>query len=79
MIEHVLPFTAAASVIEMLLMLFGLGITIFLVVALVGYILRSNKERRRLRLEVGKLADELERIRKQVKDAEKGNPSSASK
>lgn len=78
MIEHVLPFTAAASVIEMLLMLFGLGITIFLVVALVGYILRSNKERRRLRLEVGKLADELERERKKSQGEHKDNSSKQS-
>ena len=47
-------------------------------VLFVRYIVRSNKERRRLRLEVGKLADELEKMRKQAKGDEEDNPSDKS-
>ena len=53
------------------------GIPILLIILFVRYLVRSNKERRRLRLEVGKLADELEQMRKQ-KDDEEDNPSDKS-
>ena len=44
-------------------------ILVVLIILFVKYLVRSNKERGRLRLEVGKLADELEQMRKQ-KDVE---------
>jgi di/tricarboxylate transporter len=53
------------------------GIPILLIILFVRYLVRSNKERRRLRLEVGNLADELEQMRKQ-KDDEEDNPSDKS-
>ena len=40
-------------------------IPVVLIILIIKYIVRSNKEKRRLRLEVGKLADELEQMRKQ--------------
>ena len=53
------------GVLEVLIILIVWGIPVVVVVLLVGHALRSNKERQKLRLEVGKLADELERMRKQ--------------
>ena len=53
------------------------GIPVVLIILFVKYLIRSNEERRRLRLEVGKLADELEQVRKQ-KGAEKGDSSADS-
>jgi hypothetical protein len=34
------------------------------IVMIIRYIVRSNAEKRRLRMEVGKLADEIEQLRK---------------
>ena len=53
------------NLLEILLILIVLGVLIDFTVSLAKYILYSNMERRRLRLEVGKLADELEQARKQ--------------
>ena len=53
-------------------------IPVVLIILFVRYIVRSNEERRRLRLEVGKLADELEQMRKQ-KDSERGDSSFVSR
>lgn len=53
------------NVLEILLILIVLGVLIDFTVSLAKYILHGNLERRRLRLEVGKLADELEQARKQ--------------
>lgn len=55
------------------------GIPVVLIVLVVRYILGSDKERRRLRLEVGKLADEVEQARRQVKDRERDNSTSESR
>jgi hypothetical protein len=41
------------------------GVPIFLVIFFIRQSLRNKKENIRLRLEVGKLADELEKVRKQ--------------
>ena len=57
---------------------FFLGVPVLLIVLVVRYALRSSRESRRLRLEVGKLADELEQVRKKAKDAEKPGASSPS-
>ena len=50
---------------EILIILVILGIPITLVIVFVRLLLRNKKENIRLRLEVGKLADELEQARKQ--------------
>jgi hypothetical protein len=57
---------------EILVILIFLGIPIVLIVVFLRFLLRNKKENIRLRLEVGKLADELERVRKQ-KSAELDN------
>jgi len=57
--------------LELLIILIYLGVPILLIILFVRYLVRSNKERRRLRLEVGKLADELEQVRKQKGSEEK--------
>lgn len=50
---------------ELLIVLIASGIPVVLVVVFFRLLLRNKKENIRLRLEVGKLADELERLRKQ--------------
>ena len=50
---------------ELLIVLIVSGIPVVLVVVFIRLLLRNKKENIRLRLEVGKLADELERLRKQ--------------
>jgi len=54
------------------------GIPLVLIVLFVRYVVRSDKERRRLRLEVSKLADELEQVRKQSEAGQKDNSSTES-
>jgi hypothetical protein len=51
--------------LEVLIILVVLGIPIAIVIILLRLLLRNKKENIRLRLEVGKLADELEQTRKQ--------------
>lgn len=53
------------NLLEILLILIVLGVLIDFTVTVARYILHSNMERRRLRLEVGKLTDEFQQIRKQ--------------
>ena len=53
------------NLLEILLILIVLGVLIDFTVTLAKYFLHSKLERRRLRLEVGKLANELEQVRKQ--------------
>ncbi len=61
----------------LLIILVVFGIPVVLIVLFVKHLVRSNEERRRLRLEVGKLADELEQVRKQ-RGTEKGDSSADS-
>ena len=49
------------------------GIPIVLVILFARLLLRNKRENVRLRLEVGKLADELEQMRKQKDDEEKNS------
>ena len=51
------------------------GIPVLLIILLVRYSLRNKRENVRLRLEVAKLADELEQVRKQ-KEADGKDESS---
>lgn len=53
-------------------------IPILLIVLLVRYILRNKRENVRLRLEVGKLAEELEQMRKQAEEGKKDKSSAES-
>ena len=56
---------------EMVVILIVFGIPVFIVVWIIRSLVRNKQENQRLRLEVGKLADELEKIRKQ--NEEKGD------
>ena len=64
MIDSFLGFMAPGPV-EVLFIFIFLGIPVIIVVLLLRIFLRNKKENVRLRLEVGKLADELEKMRKQ--------------
>ena len=57
----------------LLVILITVGIPIILIVLIVRFLIKANKERQRLRLELGKLADELEQVRKQAQSGEKSS------
>ncbi|TKJ38692.1 MAG: hypothetical protein CEE38_03025 [Planctomycetes bacterium B3_Pla] len=62
---------------ELLIVLIVFAIPVVLAIKFFRLMLWNKKENIRLRLEVGKLADELEQVRKQ-KGAEKGDSSADS-
>ena len=64
MSNNILAFWAPDP-IEILAILIFFGIPIILFIVFLRLILGNKKENIRLRLEVGKLADELEKVRKQ--------------
>ncbi|HUT29051.1 MAG TPA: hypothetical protein VMX13_04595 [Sedimentisphaerales bacterium] len=64
--------------IEILIVLIVLGIPFALIVLVAKYLLRQNRENIRLRLEVGKLADELEQVRKKAQGGDRGKSSDES-
>ena len=59
---------------EILIIIVFAVISISIIVVFLRLLLRNKKENIKLRLEVGKLAEEIEKVRKQ-KDTEKGNSS----
>ena len=69
--------SGAPGLFELMLIVFIMLIHYVLPILLVIWIIRSlvrnKRENLRLRLEVGKLADELQQIRRQVKDKQSGN------
>jgi len=77
MTNNALSFLAPGP-IELFTILIVLGVPVVVIVFVVRYALRTGRESRRLRLEVGKLADELEQTRKQARGAEKPDVSSRS-
>jgi hypothetical protein len=60
---------------EILIILIILGIPFALIVLAAKYLLQQKRENIRLRLEVGKLADELERARKKAQGEDRGKSS----
>jgi hypothetical protein len=60
--------------LELLVVLIVWVLPILVIVWLVRAMLQNKRENTRLRLEVGKLADELERTRKQGADRDEGSP-----
>ena len=54
------------------------GLIIWGIVWFVRYLKRSNEEKQRLRMELGKLAEEVSLIRKELKDGKTGNSSAKS-
>ena len=76
MINHILGFWIPGP-FEIIVILIYLCISIGIIILILRFLLRNKKENIRLRLEVGKLADELEKVRKK-KGAEKGDSSTDS-
>ncbi len=74
MINNILAFE---WIVILVVSLIVYGIPILLVVLFARFLLRNKRENVRLRLEVGKLADELEQMRKK-KDDEENKPSDKS-
>lgn len=78
MLNNILARGGLPGVWELLVIVFIIfivyGIPIFLVIWFARLLLRNKRENVRLRLEVGKLADELEQMRKQ-KGGEENNSS----
>jgi uncharacterized membrane-anchored protein YhcB (DUF1043 family) len=68
---NVLFASWAITPLGLLVILITVGIPIILIVLIVRFLIKANKERQRLRLELGKLADELEQVRKQAQSGEK--------
>jgi len=77
MINNILSF-ATPGAIEVLIILIVLGIPVVLVIMFARLLLRNKRENVRLRLEVGKLADELEQMRKKQGDSEEKDSSDKS-
>ena len=78
MINDILAWAGMPGGWEWIVILVVCGVPILLIVLFVRLVLRNRKENIRLRLEVGKLADELEQERKKVAGTEKGNSSDKS-
>ena len=76
MINNILAFWMPGPIECVIILIFS-GITIVLIILFVRFLLRNKRENVRLRLEVGKLADELEQMRKQKGD-KNNNPSDKS-
>ena len=76
MINNILAFWTPGP-IEVLIILIHIAIPVVLVIWFARLLLRNKRENVRLRLEVGKLADELEQMRKQ-KGEDNNNPSDKS-
>ena len=64
---------------EFLIIFIVFGVPVLLTILFARLLLRNKRENVRLRLEVGKLADELEQMRKQAKGEEEDNPSDKSR
>ncbi len=77
MINNILAFFTPGP-IELLIILILFGIPVFLIILFFRFLLRNKRENVRLRLEVGKLADELEQVRKNAKGNKKDNSSDKS-
>ena len=74
MINNILAFLTLGT-IELLIIL---GVPVLLIILFFRFLSRNKRENVRLRLEVGKLADELEQMRKKAGGAEKDNSSDKS-
>ncbi len=77
MINNILAFWMPGP-IELLIILISFGVPVLLIILFARLLLRNKRENVRLRLEVGKLADELEQVRKNAKGDEKDNSSDKS-
>ena len=65
MINGILAFQAPGA-IEWIVIFIFVGIPIFLIFFAVRFISKGSKERQKLRMELGKLSEELEQIRNAI-------------
>jgi len=77
MMNYFLAFVAIGAP-ELLIVLIVVSIPVVLIILFARSASRNKRENLRLRLEVGKLADELEQIRKQGKVGQKDNSGAES-
>jgi uncharacterized membrane-anchored protein YhcB (DUF1043 family) len=77
MIKDILAFWTPGPV-ELLVILIFFGIPIVLIVLFIRHLSRISKERQKFRLELDKLADELEQVRKQKEEGLKDKSSTES-
>ena len=77
MINNILAFFMPGPY-ELLIILISFGVPVLLIILFARFLLRNKRENVRLRLEVGKLADELEQVRKQVEEGKKDKSSAES-
>ncbi len=77
MINNILAFFMPGPY-ELLIILIFFPVPVFLIILFFRFLLRNKRENVRLRLEVGKLADELEQVRKKAGGGEKDNSSNKS-
>ena len=75
MIRDILAWGGMPGGWEFIVIIIVFGIPVLLIILFARLLLRNKRENVRLRLEVGKLADELEQMRKQAKGNEEDNPS----
>jgi len=59
---------SAITIFPLILNLLPIILFVWVIVWVVRYLIRWRRDSPRLRMEVGKLADELQQIRKQMKD-----------
>jgi hypothetical protein len=57
----------------MIICLICYGIPVFLIIYFIRFVIQTGKERRLMRLELGKLADELQQLKKELKSEHKDN------
>jgi hypothetical protein len=77
MINNILAFWMPGPW-ECIVILVVFGVPVLLIILFARLLLRNKRENVRLRLEVGKLADELEQMRKNAKGNKKDNSSDKS-
>jgi uncharacterized membrane-anchored protein YhcB (DUF1043 family) len=71
MINNILASGGLPGGWEWLVILIVFGIPVVLIILFARLLLRNKRENIKLRMEVGKLADELEQMRKKQNDEEK--------
>ena len=72
--NEILAMFAPGPIELMLILVIGLVvfvIPLIVVIVIVKNLISRGRENRRLRLEVGKLADELQQVRKQLEESQK--------
>ncbi len=74
MINNILAFWMPGP-IELLIILISFGVPVLLIILFARFLLRNKRENVRLRLEEGKLADELEQVRKKAGGDEEDDSS----